>query len=309
MTIVLLPFPAQRPLTDDIAASLDAQGTVSRVGRLDWRRFPDGESLVAVDEDLVDADVVVVASMRDPDAMALALRFVAATAREFGARSVGLIAPYLAYMRQDKRFHPGEAVSASLFARYLEESFDWLVTVDPHLHRNPTLDRLFGIPARRVAAAPAVAEWIRQHVVDAVLIGPDGESAQWVSDIANRAGMPYQVLGKERSGDREVKVTLPDATAIRSRTPVIVDDIVSSGHTLIETLGHLDRLGLRPAICVAIHAVFAEAAYEKLLASGAQRIVSTDTIPHASNVIPMGPLLAAAAAGLLRGREAKESRQ
>lgn len=308
MSVVVLPFPAQRPLADDIAGLLDS-GRGSRVGRLDWRRFPDGESLVSVDEDLHNADVAIVASLRDPDAMALALRFAAATAREFGARSVGLIAPYLAYMRQDKRFHPGEAVSAPLFAKYLEESFDWLVTVDPHLHRNPTLDRLFTIPAQRVAAAPAVAEWIRRHVSDAVLIGPDGESGQWVADIAERAGVPYQVLSKERSGDREVKVTLPDANAIQGRTPVIVDDIVSSGHTLIETLMHLARLGLRPAICVAIHAVFAEGAYEKLLAAGAQQVVSTDTIPHASNAISMAPLLAEAAAELLRSREPTEQLQ
>lgn len=309
MSVVVLPFPAQRPLADDIAGLLDARGLTSRVGRLDWRRFPDGESLVAVDEDIRDADVVIVASLRDPDAMALALRFAAATARELGARSVGFIVPYLAYMRQDKRFHSGEAVSASLFAKYLEESFDWLVTVDPHLHRNPTLARLFRIPARRVAAAPAVAEWIRRHVSDAVLIGPDGESEQWVSDIAERAGMPYQVLSKERSGDREVKVTLPDANAIQGRTPVVVDDIISSGHTLIETLKHLAHLGLRPAVCVAIHAVFAEGAYEKLLTAGAQRVVSTDTIPHTSNVISMGPLLAEAAAELLRIRESTEQLQ
>lgn len=302
MNRVLLPFPSQRALAEAMAAPLDA-----RIGRLDWRRFPDGESLVAIDENLGDANVAVVASLHHPDEMALALRFVAATAREFGARSVGLIAPYLAYMRQDKRFHGGEAISAPLFAKFLEDSFDWLVTADPHLHRNPELASLYRIPARRVATAPLVADWIRDNIPNAIVIGPDSESDQWVSDIARRAGVPYQVLSKIRRGDRDVEVSLPDIDAARGRTPVIVDDIVSSGRTAIETLGHLKRLGLPSAVFVAIHAVFAEDAYEQLLAAGAARVVSTDSISHPSNTISITALLAQASADLFNGIDATEA--
>lgn len=289
MTRVLLPFPLQRGIAEDMASMLEA-----RIGRVDWRRFPDGESLVAIDDALSGADVAIVASLHRPDELSIALRFAAATAREFGARSVGLVAPYLAYMRQDTRFHRGEAISAPLYARFLEESFDWLVTVDPHLHRNPELSGLYRIPAVRIAAAPVVAEWIRDNVPDAMLIGPDSESEQWVSDIARQAGRPWQVLQKQRHGDRDVEVSLPDAEAARGRTPVIVDDIVSSGRTVIETLGHLRRLGLPAAVCVAIHAVFAEDAYDQLLKTGAARVVSTDSIPHASNAMSIAGLLAGA---------------
>lgn len=119
MNTVLLPFSAQRRLAEELAPLLDA-----RLGHLDWRRFPDGESLVTIDEALQGADAVLLSSLNQPDALALALRFAAATAREFGARSVGLVAPYLAYMRQDRRFHPGEAVSAPLFAAFLQEGVD-----------------------------------------------------------------------------------------------------------------------------------------------------------------------------------------
>lgn len=293
MKRILLSFPLQQPFAEGMASSLQA-----RIGRLDWRRFPDGESLVAIDEDLAGASVAVVASLHHPDEMALALYFAAATAREFGAHKVGLIAPYLGYMRQDKRFHPGEAVSAPLFARFLEQKFDWLVTADPHLHRNPKLSTLYRMPARAVATAPAVADWIRDNVPGAIVIGPDSESEQWVADIARRAGVPHQVLKKIRHGDRDVEVSLPDAAAARGRTPVIVDDIVSSGRTVIETLGHLKRLGLPPAICVAIHAVFAGDAYQQLLTAGAARVVSTDSITHASNAIAIAALLAHASADL-----------
>jgi ribose-phosphate pyrophosphokinase len=297
MNRVLLPFPLQRALAGAVALPLGA-----RVGRLDWRRFPDGESLVAVDDALSGADVAVVASLHHPDELSIALRFAAVTAREFGARSVGLIAPYLAYMRQDTRFHRGEAVGASLYARFLEESFDWLATVDPHLHRNPGLCALYRIPATRIAAAPVVAEWIRENVPDAILIGPDSESGQWVADIAQRVGLPWQVLQKQRHGDRDVEVSLPDVESARGRSPVIVDDIVSSGHTVIETLGHLRRLGLPAAVCIAIHAVFAGDSYDQLLNAGAARVVSTDSIPHLSNDMSIAGLLADACAGLFGRR-------
>ena len=297
MTRVLLAVPAQQALAEAMAPGLRA-----RVGRLEWRRFPDGESLVAIDDEIAGADVALLASLHHPDEIALALRFSAATAREFGARSVGLIAPYLAYMRQDTRFHRGEAISAPLFARFLEDSFDWLVTVDPHLHRNPDLAALYRIPARRVSAAPRVAQWISEQVPEAVLIGPDSESEQWVRDIALRAGVPFQVLSKVRHGDRDVDVSLPNAAAASGRTPVIVDDIVSSGRTMIETLGHLRRLGLPAATCIAIHAVFSGDAYEQLLAGGAARVVSTDAIPHPSNGIGLAALLAEAADPLFGGQ-------
>lgn len=304
MSLVLLPFPAQRTLAAQMAEAIrmpangmDVPPQV-RVGRLDWRRFPDGESLVTLDDALEGEDVAIVASLHDPDAMALALRFAADTAREFGARSVGLVAPYLAYMRQDKRFHAGEAVSAPLFARFISESFDWLVTVDPHLHRIHALDEVYRIPCRAVAAAAAVADWIRREVERPILIGPDSESEQWVSDIAARAGAPYQVLEKQRRGDRDVSISLPDGAAARGRTPVLVDDIVSSGRTAIETLGHLQRLRLSPATCVAIHAVFAGDAHAQLLAAGAARVVSTDTIAHPSNAIALAQPLAEAVRAL-----------
>lgn len=291
MSRIVIAFPADIELAARIARGLGA-----RLAPVDWHRFPDGESLVTIDPDLRGADVAVVATLRGPDALALPLRFAADTAREFGARSVGLIAPYLAYMRQDTRFQPGQAVTAPLFARFIEQSFDWLVTVDPHLHRIGLLSDLYRIPVETVAAAPVVADWIATHVPDAVLIGPDSESAQWVSAIAAQAGVPHQVLEKTRHGDRDVEVSLPDAAKLTGRTPVLVDDIVSSGRTLIETIGHLARLGVPPPTVVAIHPVFAGDAYQALLAAGAARVVSTDTIAHETNAIDVAPSLAARAA-------------
>lgn len=289
----LLAFPGMLPLGEAIAALAGA-----RVGEVDLHRFPDGESLVTLSGDLAGKDVAILATLRDPDPLALPLRFAAETAREMGARRVGLIAPYLAYMRQDKRFAEGQAVSAPLFARFLEESFDWLVTADPHLHRIHSLEDLFDIPVRRIETAPLLADWISGNVPDAVLLGPDSESRQWVAEVARLADRPYEVLDKRRSGDRSVEVSIPHSEALLAGTPVILDDIASSGRTLIQAIKRLLAAGTRPPICVVIHAVFAGDAHDDILAAGAARVVTTNSIPHASNAVTLEQALADAASDL-----------
>ena len=294
MATVMLSFPEDLPLATAVAERIGA-----RLGRLEWRHFPDGESLIAIDENIAGAEVVLFASLDAPDRKALPLWFAAQTAREFGARRVGLVAPYLAYMRQDARFHAGEAIGANAFARFLEESIDWLVTVDPHLHRINRLEVLFRIPALCVAAAPSLADWIRREVERPVLIGPDSESAQWVADVARVANAPYEVLRKTRHGDREVEVSLPDLVRLRGHTPVLVDDIVSTGRTLAAAVEHLRGLRLPAAVCVVIHAIFAGDAWQTLQRAGAGLIVSTDSIAHPSNAIGLAEPIAAAVAAHL----------
>ena len=292
----ILAFPGMMPLGDAIAKLSGAQ-----VGELDLHRFPDGESLVTLPGDLAGKDVAVLATLREPDPLALPLRFAAETAREKGARRVGLIAPYLAYMRQDRRFAEGQAVSAPLFAGFLEESFDWLVTADPHLHRIHALEDLFDIPVRRIETAPLLAGWIAANVPDAVLLGPDSESRQWVAEVAPLADRPFEVLEKRRSGDRSVEVSIPHSEALLAGTPVILDDIASSGRTLIQAIQRLLATGTRPPICVVIHAVFAGDAHTDILSAGAARVVTTDSIPHASNAVSLAQVLADAARDLQGG--------
>lgn len=284
--MILLPFPEMQSLAEKLAIALGAN-----VRPIDWHHFPDGESLVTLPDGLDGANVAVLATLRDPDRLALPLRFAAATAREMGARRVGLIAPYLGYMRQDRRFQPGQALSAPLFAQFLSESFDWLVTVDPHLHRIADLNDVFSMPAERAVSAPILARWISENIPDAVLLGPDSESQQWVAEVAQLAGRPYEVLRKIRSGDRNVDVSVPESAALQEGTPVILDDIASSGNTMARAVERLVVSGTAAPVCIAIHAVFADRAYDTILAAGAAKILTTDTIPHPSNAIGVSIIL------------------
>jgi len=279
------------PGNEAIAAHL--AGGADKLGQFEMRTFPDGETYLRFISDVNDRDVTLVCTLSDPNVHALEVMFFAATARELGATRVGLVAPYLAYMRQDKRFHEGEAVTSRIFAPFLSAHVDWLVTVDPHLHRYNSLDEIYTIPSHVAHAAGPIAAWIKANVAQPVLIGPDGESEQWVKDVAAQAGAPFTVLTKIRHGDHDVEVSLPELDKYRHHTPVLVDDIISTARTMIETVKHLTAMGTKPPVCIGVHGVFAGAAYTDLQQSGVARIVTCNTIPHPSNGIDISGVLPA----------------
>lgn len=287
MAPLILPLPRNEAFATALARLLDGE-----VGTVTVRRFPDGESYVRIETPVVGRKVVLACTLDRPDDKLLPLVFLSATARELGCSRIGLVAPYLAYMRQDRRFHPGEGVTSAYFARIVSSAVDWLVTVDPHLHRRESLDEVYSIPATVVHAAPRVAAWIATEVSRPLLVGPDEESRQWVEAVARAAWAPAIMLRKVRRGDRDVEVSVPDVARWRDHTPVLVDDIISTARTMIGTVGHLRRAGMPAPVCVGVHGVFAEGAYEELLAAGAARIVTANSIAHPSNAIDVAPELA-----------------
>lgn len=289
MNPLVVAAPGAERFASGFARHLDAP-----LGRLESRRFPDGETYMRLQDDVVGRDVAVVASLRDPDPQALGLWYLAATARELGARRVGLVAPYLPYMRQDKRFHPGEAITSKIFAQFISEKFDWLATVDPHLHRFESLSTIYTVPARAVASAPAIASWVATEIKRPLIVGPDSESEQWAADVAARIGCPFIVLAKTRLGDRSVQIAVPEAGAHRGHTPVLIDDIISSARTMAVAATRVREAFGQPPVCVGVHAVFAPDALQVLREAGVNRIVTCNTLPHETNAIDVAAALATA---------------
>ncbi len=259
-------------------------------GEAEFRRFPDGESYVRIVSSVRNHPVLLVCTLHRPDELAMSLYFFAKTARLMGAASITLIAPYLSYLRQDKIFKEGEAFTAGLFASFLSGLFDDLVTIDPHLHRITSLQQIYGISARIKSSTGPMAAWLKKNVKQPIIIGPDSESRQWVAALAAELDVPFLVLNKERQGDRQVKVSVPEIENYRDRCPVLLDDIISTGKTMLETIRHLKSVGMQAPVCVVVHPVFAEGAYGELQRAGAAEIVSCNTIPHKSNRIDVGEL-------------------
>lgn len=270
------------------------------LGLLETRSFPDRETYMRLASDVEGQSIVLVCTLDRPNDKTLPLLFAAHAARDLGATRVGLVAPYLGYMRQDTRFRPGEAITSSAFGKLLSSAFDWIVTVDPHLHRRTSMSEIYAVPVAVCHAAPKLSAWIREHVPNALVVGPDVESEQWVSAVAAEAGVPCVALEKTRRGDRDVEIKFPDLKAWRSRTPVLVDDIISSGRTMEVVLRHLREDGFAPLICLGVHGLFAGDAFERLQAAGASSIACTNTVPHTSSVIDVSDIVAKAVSSLMR---------
>lgn len=292
MKTILINLESDPALAEQLCHELDAQ-----VGEIELRRFPDEESYLRVLTDCRDHHVVIFCNLYQPDNKILRLLLLTYTLRQMGAIKIGLITPYLAYMRQDKQFKTGECVSSRPFAKLISESLDFMITMDPHLHRYNSLDEIYSIPTRVVHAAPLIADWIKAHIAHPLLIGPDSESEQWVSHVAKLADAPFQVLNKIRRGDYDVEVTLPKVEHWRQHTPVLVDDIISSGRTMLETIGHLNKAGMPQATCIAVHGIFAADAYSQLQAVSA--VITSCCIPHPSNQIEIASAMALATRELL----------
>lgn len=261
---------------------------------IDVHVFPDGESRVRVDPPAQSA--LLYCPLDHPNIRLVELGLAAAALRQSGAQRLVLIAPYLCYMRQDKAFHAGEAVAQSAVAEWLSCLFDRIVTVDAHLHRTASLPSIFpGRQVENLGAAPLIAQFIgeRNLGADVLIAGPDSESRQWVAQIAGKLGCSFLVGEKERLGDRQVQVTF-QTSLLAGRPIVIVDDIVSSGQTLIAAIGALKEQGAGDIYLALTHALFSAEMAQALLQAGACGIWSTDSIPHPSNSISLAPLLAAA---------------
>tara|TARA_R110002049_G_scaffold125135_2_gene280768 strand:- start:5169 stop:6062 length:894 start_codon:yes stop_codon:yes gene_type:complete len=287
MKTIIFSLPGNQELTELLAKKMKAE-----IGECTIRKFPDGESYTRILSDVKGKCVVMVCTLHKPDEKLLPLYFLSHTAKSLGAMCTCLVAPYLAYMRQDKVFHEGEGVTSTFFGKLISGFADSITTIDPHLHRISSLGEVYDIPNRVIHASNEIAKYINQNIHNPVLIGPDAESEQWVSDVAKKAGAPFIVLKKVRHGDRDVEVSVPDIDKYKESTPVLVDDIISTARTMIETTDHLKNAGMKPPICMGIHAVFSGNAYQDLWDADVKDIITCNTIPHQSNGIDLSDIIA-----------------
>jgi ribose-phosphate pyrophosphokinase len=270
-------------------------------------RFPDGELKLRLPPALP-GRVVLLRSLAQPNEKLVELLLAARTARTLGARHLTLVAPYLAYMRQDTAFLPGEAVSQRIIGQFLASLFDAIITVDPHLHRIAALDE--AVPVRQaivLSGAPLLGDWIAQHRPHAFLMGPDGESAQWVAQAAARHGLDHAVCQKVRNGDKAVDIVLPSVN-IQGRAVVLLDDVASSGHTVARAAQLLRAAGAASVDVAVTHALFAGDALQVIRDAGVAEVWSTDCIAHPSNAVSVAPVISRALHRLWEGSGRPASR-
>jgi len=285
---MLLAFDDEAVLGRSLAADL---GCVCAV--IERHTFPDGETRLRLPPALPPR-VALLRGLQDPNAKLTELLLAVAGARELGAAQLALVSPYLAYMRQDMAFVPGEVVSQRHLGRLLAVAFDMVVTVDPHLHRVATMDEV--VPGRRgvaLSAAVLLGAHVAREVPGALLLAPDEEAGQWVRAAAQAHGLDHAVCHKQRHGDRDVQVVMPSAD-VAGRAVVLLDDVASTGRTLVAAArGALDQ-GAASVDVAVTHALFIGDALMQVRQAGVRHVWSSDCVAHASNAVSVVPLLAQA---------------
>jgi ribose-phosphate pyrophosphokinase len=262
--------------------------------KLEKKHFPDGELYIRFKKSVKGQHVVLVQSFHpNPQEALVEIIWAAETARDLGAKKVTLVAPYLGFMRQDKRFNAGEAVSAKIAGKLIGNYVDKVVTVDPHAHRIRDLQSVFGCKFVSLTSNGAIAGFIKKNLKCDVVVGPDAESYQWAEAIAKHVGVKAVVLRKKRHSSRSVKVRFVEQVDFKGKAVVITDDIISTGHTMVEAVKAAKKKGAKSVVCVGVHGVFVEDAVGKMRKVGAG-VITTDTIENEQAKIDVAALIAEA---------------
>ena len=289
----------------------NAARIASRLGipirAISLHRFPDEELRVTVGS--AAATSIIYATLDRPAEKLLAIMFAAEALRRNGAGRLVLLAPYMCYMRQDTAFLEGEGISQKVIGSLLAGTVDRIITVDAHLHRITNIREAFpGIEADNLSAMPAIAESLCAAGLDprTIVVGPDAESRPWVNDLAERLGLTWAVAQKVRFSDRSVEVGFADPGLFAGHPVLLVDDIASTGGTLIACAKALATAGAEAVDVIIIHALFTTELVAEFIGAGIRSVRSTTSVPHPTNAIILDDTYVAALRSEISGTDLPE---
>lgn len=281
-------------------AALIAKELGTRLGACRVERFPDGEISVRLLEPVRRKEVFVVQPVCPPvNEHLVELLIFADACRRAAADRITAIIPYFGYARSDKRHGRREAITASMVAHVFQAvGIDHVVTIDLHAAQ---IEGFFHVPVDSLTAVPTLCRALRDHVPDgAVVVSPDAGRIQMATEYAQRLGTSVIVLHKRRESGTNTMVTHLVGD-VRDKSCLIIDDMISTGGTIAESVRVLLEAGARPRMMVAAtHGLFIDGAQEKLSRPEIDKIFVTDTVrrPAADwpqlQIVSVAPLIAAA---------------
>lgn len=270
----------------------------AELGEVEVTRFPDGETYIRILPDVKGCRVVYVNTLQPSPNDALTETLLTLDAlRDLGAREVHAVIPYMAYARQDERFKPGEAVSIATIAKLFKSlELDAIYTVDMHLHRITDPSKLFGAKFRNLTGVHELANYVKHRPElreNAIVIGPDEEAEQWAKIMAEDLSLDYAVLEKKRYSATEVRIEARGAD-VGGKKAIIVDDIISTGGTIVEAAKVLRELGASGVAVMCVHPILSGNAYAKLQKLNLLDLAGTDAVLSPISRIPIAPAIAEA---------------
>ena len=254
--------------------------------KVSYTRFPDDEFYVRVLDDIAGEDVLIVQTAY-PDHKIVELLLMQDAVHEAGANKIIVALPYFGYSRQDKKFENGEAISARVIAQHISLHADNVITVDPHKWH---VLKFFTVPAYSCSAVSTIARYLKDKNVDFVL-APDKGAKERAKEAASFIGCEYDYLEKTRIDGSTVKVT-PKKLDARGKHVAIIDDIISTGGTMANSIIELKKQGATTVLVACTHGLFIGGAKEKLLSAGCDGIISTDSIETEFSKVSVAECLA-----------------
>lgn len=270
--MVIIGGPSSPKLSERIACILGES-----LVPVEHKVFPDGEVYIRIHEEIKNKTVILVQSFYPQNKGVVEFLLMADLCLDLGASEIIAVVPYLAYMRQDKRFREGEAISAKTILKLLQNAgVKRLITCDIH---NPNVLSWFSGKAVNLMVAPLLAKFVaKMNVGDLVVVAPDEgaiERAKAASEVLNAE---YAVIHKERdyeTGEIKMDVTGVEVTG---KSVLLIDDMISTGGTIALAAKKLKEFGAKKIYAACTHGLFVGDAVNKIMKAGVEQIISTDTI-------------------------------
>jgi ribose-phosphate pyrophosphokinase len=294
--VVVLPGPSSKKLGDSIASCLDVDPV-----EVELRTFSDGESKIRINANLLNKKCVVVQSTYPPvDSHFLQTLMMLSYCNDSGASEVILVIPYMGYARQDRVFLDGEIVTISMIAR-LYEYFGTrnLITVD--IHSTKALS-YFNYDILNISSIPLLAKYAINNfsLTKPIIVSPDLGGVPRAKEFAEIMNASFLGLRKNRdrfTGNITIDEKL-DAT-VTNRDIVILDDMVSSGGTILRAIDILKNNSCGRVFVMCVHALSDEKSIDLLKSSGISDIVSTNSIPRSCSKIDLSNEIAKTLSSIL----------
>lgn len=287
--MIMIPGPASQELGREIANILKI-----RAVPVEFKRFPDGESRIRFTESVEGKDVVIVQTTGPPQNENLIQLFIMAdNARDLKAESITAVVPYFAYARQDKRFRPGEPFSVKTIVSLFETcGVTRIITVNSH---NPEILKAFTMHIDDLSAVSLLAQYFQKQGFEeafSISLGKKAVNMAIQADSVLEGGYGYASTQRDKvTGE----VTIEEKTLpIKNRDVVIFDDIISSGGTMARAVEWAKKQGARRVYVACVHPLLIGDAKDKILESGAEGIIGTDSVPSPFSVVSVAPLIAKA---------------
>ena len=256
---------------------------------LESRKFPDGERYIRIKGDVEEGVVVVQSTGYPQDENLMELFLILKTIRGMGVKKIKTVIPYFGYGRQEKSFNAGEAISAEVVCQLIEQSgASEIYSINLH---EKSICNLFKVPAHNLSAMSTLANHIGNNVDDPVIVAPDKGALGFAEEISNTLGCESDYLEKVRLSPDKVE-TKPKNLDVEGKDAVIIDDIISTGGTIVNACGILQEHGARRILVSCVHPVLVEDAVLKIFAAGADDVIGTDTLKSEVSSVSVAGLVA-----------------